>query len=213
MMLTAVSHIHSGGSRETRDMTAPMLPVSDKETSLNILTNALTSGTGSTAQQKNEKASYGAIAEALRDEPAVRYAKYEVNSRSIPKVESRIKRLRRTKKLYKIFEVVFGVATLLLGILTTSMAEIEEWKDKPFKGFASGLHVVNLLMGAILLYCAKGVGKIREEMRQLERDLEKKIMYNSVAGRTLGIQRQHVTMYEPANETMKTMPLYPTHYV
>nr|AZJ37606.1 NS3 [Skunk River virus] len=227
-MLASVSQIHKG-KEDSRDMSAPMLPMADKETSLNILTNALTSGTGSTTQQKNEKASYGAIAEALRDEPAVRFAKFEVNSRSIPRIEDRIKRLRRSKNVYKIGEVIFGLLTIVLGVFTTSVSEVEQLRETFKGGYITGLHVLNLITGALLVFCAKAVSRTREDVRQMDRDLEKKIMYNSVAARTLGIvhydhnsstQSSSSVIYKPNGHTfMQSIrgdgkeKMYPINYV
>nr|AZK31321.1 NS3 [Big Cypress virus] len=185
-MLASVAQIHGNQKREIQE-SAPMLPTSDKETSLSILSNALTSSSGSNSTQKNEKASFGAIAEALRDEPAVRFAKYEVNQRSIPRIEISLSGKKRLKSFLRVMEIFFGIITVALGVFTTSAAEVETLKSKLEGGWAAGLHIINLVTGALLIYCAKTIGRLKEEIAQLERDLEKKLMYNGVAGRTLGL--------------------------
>ncbi|ARA68489.1 non-structural protein 3 [African horse sickness virus 1] len=169
--------------------TAPALAVSASQMetmSLGILNQAMSSSAGASGALKDEKAAFGAVAEALRDPEPIRKIKRQVGIQTLKTLKVELSGMRRKKLILKIIMFICAnvtMATSLVGGMSIVDEDIakhlafdgkEDWVSKT-------VHGLNLLCTTMLLAANKISEKVREEIARTKRDIAKRQSYVSAA--------------------------------
>ncbi|ALL99298.1 non-structural protein 3 [African horse sickness virus 3] len=151
--------------------------------SLGILNQAMSSTTGASGALKDEKAAFGAMAEALRDPEPIRQIKKTVGLRTLKHLKIELASMRRRYAILRVVIFMSGcvtMATSMVGGLTIIDTEI--YKDLNGDGWLSKtVHGLNLLCTTMLLAAGKISDKIQEEISRTKRDIAKRESYVSAA--------------------------------
>ncbi|ALL99296.1 non-structural protein 3 [African horse sickness virus 3] len=151
--------------------------------SLGILNQAMSSTTGASGALKDEKAAFGAMAEALRDPEPIRQIKKTVGLRTLKHLKIELASMRRRYAILRVVIFMSGcvtMATSMVGGLTIIDTEI--YRDLNSDGWLSKtVHGLNLLCTTMLLAAGKISDKIQEEISRTKRDIAKRESYVSAA--------------------------------
>ncbi|UYE91505.1 NS3 protein [Mono Lake orbivirus] len=175
-----------------RELTAgtemqPLVPTAPRPTAgpmpemaLGVLQNALTSSTGANETAKNEKAAYGAAAEAMRDDPQTRQLKAHVNMTAMVEIQARYARVKRKKCLCKWIQAVTSALILVISI-AMSISGAAGWVEANV--VKNGVPVYMIISGLTTLAMVSGRmhAHARSTARNLRRDLIKKRSYVELA--------------------------------
>ncbi|ALL99340.1 non-structural protein 3 [African horse sickness virus 5] len=151
--------------------------------SLGILNQAMSSTTGASGALKDEKAAFGAMAEALRDPEPIRQIKKQVGIRTLKNLKMELATMRRKKSALKIMIFISGCVTLatsMVGGLSIVDDDIlDDYKENDW--LMKTIHGLNLLCTTVLLAAGKISDKIQEEISRTKRDIAKRESYVSAA--------------------------------
>ncbi|AKP24084.1 NS3a protein [Wad Medani virus] len=160
--------------------TAPLAP--DPLNALAVLQQSMTSSSGSNDTSKNERAAYGAAAEALRDEEGVRLLKLHVGQAAIRDLYTNAKGLERSIFWWGVAEKVCA-ALLLLWSVAMSISAVSKHVDSA-KEYVPLYTIVGAL-ASLGFFASRRRSALSEALRQTRRDIIKKETYAKMA-KTLG---------------------------
>nr|QBP34460.1 nonstructural protein 3 [Wad Medani virus] len=160
--------------------TAP--PVPNPLNALAVLQQSMTSSSGSNDTSKNERAAYGAAAEALRDEEGVRLLKLHVGQAAIRDLYTSAKGLEKSIFWWGIAEKVCA-GLLLLWSIAMSISEVSQHIDSAKKYIP--LYTIVGVLASFGFLASRKRSTLTETLRQTHRDIIKKETYAKMA-KTLG---------------------------
>ncbi|AIT55722.1 NS3 [Warrego virus] len=167
--------------------TPPNAPPNPATVSLNILTNAMSSTTGATNAQKEEKAAYASYAEAMKDDINIKIIKSRVNEQIIPRLEHELQSMQRRKKiLYAVMLI-----SAILALFTSGVTIIKDLKiTLPNSGNATHIEMpawvrdlsvfigmLNFASMGVALGCAKMMDGMVRSIDQVRKEISKKKAY------------------------------------
>ncbi|AFX73397.1 NS3 [Orungo virus] len=157
-----------------------------RELSLNVLTNAMTNTTGANEAIKNEKAMFGAYADALRDTPEIRVVKRRINERTLEKLH----KMRRSLHGRRMFVRMLLAINVGLALLTSAVNVVRQslddfGKERWIVGgvWWLGEVVVTINFGTTVatLVLMRIHGALNAQLQTIKRDIYKKSSYNEAA--------------------------------
>nr|WAB54559.1 NS3a protein [Guangdong tick orbivirus] len=160
--------------------TAPLAP--NPINALAVLQQSMTSSSGSNDTSKNERAAYGAAAEALRDDEGVRLLKLHVGQAAIRDLYANVRNLNKSIFWWGVVEKVCA-ALLLLWSIAMSISEVNKHVDSA-KQYVPLYSLVGAL-ASLGFFSSRKRSTLSEALRQTQRDIIKKETYAKMA-KTLG---------------------------
>nr|ATX74883.1 NS3 protein [Wad Medani virus] len=160
--------------------TAPLAP--NPINALAVLQQSMTSSAGSNDASKNERAAYGAAAEALRDEEGVRLLKLHVGQAAIRDLYANVKDLERSIFWWGVAEKMCA-GLLLLWSIAMSVSSISSHIESA-KSYVPLYTIVGAL-ASFGFFASRRRSSLSETLRQTHRDIIKKETYAKMA-KTLG---------------------------
>nr|QMU26413.1 NS3a protein [Wad Medani virus] len=160
--------------------TAPLAP--NPINALAVLQQSMTSSAGSNDTSKNERAAYGAAAEALRDEEGVRLLKLHVGQAAIRDLYASAKSLERAIFWWGIAEKTCA-GLLLLWSIAMSVSSASSHIESAAKHVP--LYTIVGALASFGFFASRKRSTLSETLRQTHRDIIKKETYSKMA-KTLG---------------------------
>nr|AGZ62526.1 NS3 [Heramatsu virus] len=151
-----------------------------KEISLGVLDRAMTTTTGADSVLKDEKAAYGAFAEALRDATPIREIKRRVGARVIPRLEGQLRAYQRRYRAAKAVLFVLGCTALASSMMGLA-GETETFKTYKEYLHAPVVGTINLLTTSAVVGLNGIVGKMKANIERVRRDLMKRKSYQDAS--------------------------------
>nr|AGX86090.1 NS3 [Warrego virus] len=168
--------------------TPPTVPPNPATVSLNILTNAMSSTTGATNAQKEEKAAYASYAEAMKDDINIKIIKSRVNEQVIPRLEHELHCMQRRKKILYAVMLISAILALFTSGITitkdmlitlthathTTHIEMPTW----VRDLSVFIGMLNFASMGVALGCAKMMDGLVRSIDQVRKEISKKKAYN-----------------------------------
>nr|AXF35756.1 NS3 protein [Kammavanpettai virus] len=187
-----------------------------KTNALTLLNNAVASATGANEAQKNEKAAFGAVSEAMRDDANTRSTKVMVFKKSFDELVMRINKARRWRFCFSILRIIliimfFGLCFMHLviecvtvedykgfikamrpSVNTTDIETVLEITRKINLGYT----IAEIAITTSLMFVTSIFNRVLEDIRTLKRDKIKKETYiqavDMLNGKTLDVPKASV---------------------
>nr|ANH10679.1 NS3/NS3a [Parry's Lagoon virus] len=167
----------------------------DRDGALSVLTNAIVSATGTNETQKNEKATFGAISEALKDDNVTRRSKKIAYSKSVFELEKDIRRYRNTIRLLECARVGCAIVVLLFSaalsimdflskdVITKMATFVGDHGSADFaamtrlRAIRGAVNMALITCGTAVLITGRNVAIMKQKKRGMKRDLVKRKAY------------------------------------
>ncbi|AFX73386.1 NS3 [Lebombo virus] len=159
--------------------TAPRESVAMETISLGVLNQAMSNTTGANNPLKEEKAAFGAYAEAFRDPVPIREIKRRVGVRTVHKLEGVRRNVRRRALFVRTLLFVSGVIALSTSIVNTLSTFVPGLKLEEIGSdwLQTLIQVINLMGTAAIMSLSKYLNSLDQEISLLNRDIVKKKSY------------------------------------
>ncbi|WAB23652.1 NS3/NS3a protein [Acado virus] len=193
----------------------------DRDGALSVLTNAVVSATGANETQKNEKAAFGAISEALKDDEITRKSKRMAYMDSIRELEKDIRKHRNTIRLMECARISCAIVILLFQAALTVMDFISKegltaiarlvgddgsadfTAMARLRAIRGAINMALIICGTIVLVTGRNVAAMKIKKRCMKRDLVKRKAYLDAIGTMNLLDRSSTSLDPPAYAAAK----------
>nr|UBT83703.1 NS3 [Middle Point orbivirus] len=154
-----------------------------KAMALDVLTATLGGSHGSDEIQKREKGAYVAATQALNEDKGTRKLRVYMNHQILPRLQGKLRTASIKYRLWLTVEIIAALLSItVFGVMATTEMEktVDDWLKEKF-GIRMGMSIVSMLATVLLLISSRMAGGLRESMKRLKREVEKRKTYNYVS--------------------------------